>query len=123
MFRDFSSSICRPNSALIVYGYGFGDSHINKIIKEMLNIPSTHIVVIAYSVDERLLGFLRGINLDQVTLLCGAEIASIDKLVSYYLPKSAIDKISLSVAKLLKEREIFSEKEESKEENQQETNE
>ena len=123
LFRDFSSSICRPNSALIVYGYGFGDSHINKIIKEMLNIPSTHIVVIAYSVDERLLGFLRGINLDQVTLLCGAEIASIDKLVSYYLPKSAIDKISLSVAKLLKEREIFSEKEESKEENQQETNE
>ena len=38
LFRDFSSSICRPNSSLIIYGYGFGDSHINKIIKEMLNI-------------------------------------------------------------------------------------
>mgnify|MGYP004668956001 FL=1 len=47
LFRDFSSSICRPNSALVVYGYGFGDSHINKIINEMLNIPSTHIVIIA----------------------------------------------------------------------------
>lgn len=115
LFRDFSSSICRPNSALIVYGYGFGDSHINKIIKEMLTIPSSHIVIIAYSVDDRLIGFLKSVNLDQITLLCGSEIASIDKLVSYYLPKAAIDKITVTVSKLLKDREGF--KEETMEEN------
>lgn len=109
---------------MVVYGYGFGDSHINKIINEMLNIPSTHIVIIAYSIDERLIGFLKTVNLDQVTLLCGAEIASIDKLVSYYLPKSAIDKISLVVAKILKEREMFKEdKEKSLEESDQEEDE
>ena len=121
LFRDFSSSICRPNSVLIVYGYGFGDSHINKIIKEMLTIPSTHIVVIAYNADERLIGFLKTVNLDQVTLLCGSEIASIDKLVSYYLPKAAIDKISVIVSKLLNERESF--KEETTEDSQKSNNE
>ena len=49
----------------------------------------------------------------------------LNKLVSYYLPKSAIDKISLVVAKLLKEREVFKEKENEKsiEESQQEANE
>lgn len=88
---------------------------------EMLTIPSTHIVVIAYNADERLIGFLKTVNLDQVTLLCGSEIASIDKLVSYYLPKAAIDKISVTVSKLLKERESF--KEETTEDSQKSNNE
>ncbi len=87
----------------------------------MLTIPSTHIVVIAYNADERLIGFLKTVNLDQVTLLCGSEIASIDKLVSYYLPKAAIDKISVTVSKLLKERESF--KEETTEDSQKSNNE
>lgn len=109
LFRDFSGAICRPNSVLVTYGYGFGDSHINKVIKEMLSIPSTHMVIIAYAADERLIAFLQEINLDQITLICGKEIASIDKLASFYLPKSAIDKISLTVSKLLKDREGYRE--------------
>ena len=32
LFRDFSASLCRPNSSLITYGYGFGDDHINRVI-------------------------------------------------------------------------------------------
>ena len=39
LFRDFSTAICRPNSVLVTYGYGFGDSHINAIIRDMLTIP------------------------------------------------------------------------------------
>ncbi len=49
LFRDFAAALCRPNSTLVTYGYGFGDDHINRIIKVMLTIPSTHLVIISYN--------------------------------------------------------------------------
>lgn len=48
LFRDFAASICRPNSTLVAYGYGFGDEHINRVIHDMLTIPSTHLVIISF---------------------------------------------------------------------------
>ncbi len=48
LFRDMASAICQPNSTLVTFGYSFGDEHINRIIEDMLTIPSTHLVVIAY---------------------------------------------------------------------------
>ena len=41
LFRDFAASVCRPNHTLIAFGYGFGDDHINRVIEDMLTIPST----------------------------------------------------------------------------------
>jgi hypothetical protein len=32
LFRDFSASLCRPNSSLVTCGYGFGDDHVNRAI-------------------------------------------------------------------------------------------
>lgn len=107
LFRDFSSAICRPNSTLVTYGYGFGDTHINKIIKEMLSTPSTHLIIISYGIDERLVGFLRQINLAQITLLCGSEFGSIENLVQFYLPKAAIDTITESASKLVDARKGY----------------
>lgn len=49
LFRDFAASLCRPNSTLVTYGYSFGDDHINRVIRDMLTIPSTHLVAIDYS--------------------------------------------------------------------------
>ncbi len=106
LFRDFSTAICRQNSSLVVYGYGFGDSHINKILIEMLQIPSAHLVIISYTIDDRLINFLESVNADQITLLCGPDIAALDKLVTNYLPISAIDNITERVADLMKRREI-----------------
>lgn len=107
LFRDFSSAICRPNSTLFTYGYGFGDTHINKIIKEMLHSPSTHIVIIAYSVDDRLEAFLKQINMAQVTLLAGKEFASLENLVNYYLPKAAIDTLTETASRLVEARKGY----------------
>lgn len=107
LFRDFSGAICRPNSSLITYGYGFGDTHINKIILEMLNIPSAHLVIISFGVDDKLLSFLNNVNLAQITLLCGDEVGDLEKLVKYYLPKSAIDNITQVASELLKNREGY----------------
>ena len=42
LFRDFASSVIRPNSTIVTYGYSFGDDHINRVLIDMLTIPSTH---------------------------------------------------------------------------------
>jgi len=34
LFRDFAAAVCKPNSTLVTYGYGFGDDHINRIISD-----------------------------------------------------------------------------------------
>ena len=49
LFRDLAAAICRPNSTLICYGYSFGDEHINRVIEDMLTIPSSHLVIISYN--------------------------------------------------------------------------
>lgn len=104
MFRDFSAALCRPNSALVVYGYSFGDSHINRIIEDMLTLPSTHLVIIAYEDSaKRIKRFYEKHNPAQITLLIGSYFSDLKNLVDYYLPKAAIDKISVK-AHELKER-------------------
>lgn len=108
LFRDFSTAICRPNSVLVTYGYGFGDSHINAIIRDMLTIPSTHLVIISFDkagdkpADEndgirtpgRIEKFVNTCNASQLTLLIGKHFGHIRTLTENYLPKSAIDRIS-----------------------------
>lgn len=95
LFRDFSTAICRPNSVLVTYGYGFGDSHINAIILDMMTIPSTHLVIISYDkAGGRIQNFVEKCNKSQITLLIGDHYGNIKTLTENYLPKSAIDRIS-----------------------------
>jgi len=49
LFRDFAAALCRPNATLFIYGYSFGDDHVNRVIKEMLTISSTHVVIISFN--------------------------------------------------------------------------
>jgi len=105
LFRDFSTAICRPNSVLVTYGYGFGDSHINRIIMDMLTIPSTHLVIISYDLaNDRIKNFIEKCNEAQLTLLIGKELADFETLTNYYLPKPAIDRITDRRAKILEKR-------------------
>lgn len=108
LFRDFASALCRPNSVLVTYGYGFGDDHINRVIEDMLTIPSTHLVVFGFSPDERLTRFEKKGRTAQISLIIGEHFADIKMLVENYLPKPAIDHISSRMARLLKERGEFS---------------
>ncbi len=106
LFRDFATSICRPNSTLICYGYGFGDEHINRVIEDMLTIPSTHLVVISY--DDPLCRILNSYSRlgkpAQISLMIGNHFGDLTTLVDRYLPKSAIDRTTIRMADLLKTR-------------------
>jgi hypothetical protein len=106
LFRDLSAALCRPNSALVTYGYGYGDDHINRVMLDMLAIPSTHLVVLSYDWCEgRLVRFLSNVGREAaVSLIVGSEVAGLDELVTHFLPKPAIDSISLRQADLLARR-------------------
>lgn len=112
LFRDMAAALCRPNSVVVTYGYGFGDDHVNRILLDMLSIPSTHVVVIVYAADDRLKTFLgRAGRKAQISLLVGPHFAGLETLVENYLPKPAIDHISGRVAELLKNRAPLRERE------------
>jgi hypothetical protein len=105
LFRDLAAALCRPNAALVVYGYGFGDDHINRILADMLALPSTHLVIFAYSVDDRLNRFLtQAARPAQISMLVGPHFSDLRQIVEHYLPKPAIDQVSARVAELLKNR-------------------
>jgi hypothetical protein len=106
LFRDFATAVCRPNSTVVCYGYGFGDEHINRVVEDMLTIPSAHLVVISH--DDplgRIMSTYETLGRHaQVTLLIGDHFGNLEALVDHYLPKPAIDRTTFRMAELLKAR-------------------
>ena len=106
LFRDFATALCRPNSTLVTYGYGFGDDHINRIIRDMLTIPSTHLVIISFDdaggrITKKYEEFGRS---SQITLIIGKDLANLPTLVDFFMPKASIDRASIRMGELLKQR-------------------
>jgi hypothetical protein len=106
LFRDFAAGVCRPNNTLVTYGYSFGDEHINRVIDDMLTIPSTHLVVISYNdpLDRIMKSYEQFGRPAQITLLLGDHLGDLKSLVNSYLPKPAIDRTTFRMAELLKAR-------------------
>jgi len=106
LFRDYAAAVCRPNSVLVTYGYGFGDEHINRTIADMLTIPSTHLVIISFSDEgERISSFCKQVGRKaQISLLIGPHFGNMPTLVENYLPKPAIDRITIRQTELLRNR-------------------
>ena len=106
LFRDFAAAVVRPNTVTVTYGYSFGDEHINRVLKDALTIPSTHLVIISYG-DE--LGRIRDAfeswgRQSQMSLLIGPELADVENLTTHYLPKPSIDIATRRMSELLRER-------------------
>lgn len=106
LFRDFSAAISRPNSALVTYGYGFGDDHVNRIIRDMLTLPSTHLVIISFDdPGGRIARFIQRTGRQaQISTMIGPALAALEPLVDRFLPKPAIDLITERQAQLLDRR-------------------
>ncbi|QIM15458.1 fibronectin-binding protein (FBP) [Leucobacter insecticola] len=106
LFRDLAAAVARPNSTLVTYGYSFGDEHINRVIRDALTIPSTHLVIISH--DDKLGRIMDAYEnwgrQAQISLMIGPELAGIEPLTSHYLPKASIDTASRRMADLLRQR-------------------
>lgn len=90
----------------------------------MLTIPSTHLVIISYNdigeqteeidasgatlkerADGRIVRFYKKLGRpSQVSMLIGKDIADLKILVDYFMPKPSIDKASMRMSELLKQR-------------------
>jgi len=106
LYRDFAAAICRPNHTLFTFGYGFGDEQLNRVIEDMLTIPSTHLVVISHSdsLGRIMRTYKRLGRFAQITLMIGTHIGDFQSVIDYYLPKPAIDRTTFRMAELLKSR-------------------
>ena len=106
LFRDLAVAVCRPNSTLVTYGYSFGDEHVNRVIRDMLTIPSTHLVVISHGDPlGRVMQTYEQIGRpSQISLLLGPVLADLTTLTENYLPKAAIDRATFRMSELLKQR-------------------
>ena len=107
LFRDFATSICRPNTTLVTYGYGFGDEHINRTIEDMLTVSSTHLVIISYDCTPRINSYIcnkQSSKKEQISVLVGPQLADIKNLVEHYLPKSAIAQSMKRMLEIQKQR-------------------
>jgi hypothetical protein len=107
LFRDFASALCRPNSTIVTYGYGFGDDHINRVIRDMLTIPSTHLVILSYDeANGRIMQNYEAMksHSSQISMLIGHDVANIAALTKVYLPKPSIDQTTLRMAELIEKR-------------------
>ena len=106
MFRDFAAAVCQPNAVVVTYGYGFGDDHVNRVLRDMLSIPSTHLVIVSYDhAHGRLPTFLASAGHDaQISLLVGPHFGDMATLVEHYLPKPAIDRTTWRMVELLNRR-------------------
>lgn len=104
LFRDFAAAACRPNSTLVTYGYSFGDEHVNRVVRDMLTIPSTHLVVISRSDTLGRIEPLSSERRSQVSLLLGPQLADLRLLTEHFLPKAAIDKATFRMSELLRQR-------------------
>lgn len=106
LFRDLAAAICRPNSTVVTYGYSFGDEHINRVIEDMLTIPSTHLVIIAFNdpMGRIMATYAKLGRPDQITLLIGPALGDLKTLTENYLPKSAIDRTTMRMGELLRRR-------------------
>jgi hypothetical protein len=76
------------------------------VIADMLTVPSTHLLVIAFADPNlRLRRFIeRTGRLAQVSLLLGSHFGDIENLVQWYLPKPSIDRVTFREAELLQRR-------------------
>ena len=108
LFRDFAAAVCQPNAVLVTYGYGFGDDHVNRILRDMLTIPSTHLAILSYdNAGGRVSRFCDSVGHDeQMTLLVGPHFGDLATLVEHYLPKPAIDRTTLRMVDLVNRRTV-----------------
>ncbi|KAA1051298.1 SIR2 family protein [Pseudocitrobacter sp. 73] len=122
MFRRFGEFLSKPQTALFINGFGFGDYHINRIVLGALLNPSFH-VVIYYpelvsainavadgnaSESEKAVVNLKNMTFNQVTIIGGAPEAYFDSFVKH-LPypvlfprENTVEDLVEAIAKLSK---------------------
>lgn len=122
MFRRFGEFLSKPQTALFINGFGFGDYHINRIILGALLNPSFHVVIYypeliaaqsnyeknVASESEKAIVTLKNMAFNQITVVGGGSDAYFDNFVKH-LPypvlfprENTVDDLVDAISKLSK---------------------
>lgn len=111
LFRRFSEFLSRPQAALVVCGYGFGDEHINRLLRSALLNPTLQLVIYfpqftgdvnAATLPEALRTLLSLKN-PRVTVVGGGAEAYLDKLAAQLPDPLLYDEDMRKLEKALRE--------------------
>ena len=86
LFRRFANSLTRPQSVLFVIGYGFGDQHVNAIIRQALAIPSFTLVIVDPNPNSEFVDELREQGDRRVWIVEGEAFGTFEGFVDKILP-------------------------------------
>lgn len=86
LFRRFANSLTRPQSVLFVIGYGFGDQHVNAIIRQALAVPSFTLVIVDPDPDSEFVTELRNQGDRRVWIAEGERFGTFEGFVDEMLP-------------------------------------
>ena len=85
-FRRFSRAIIRPQSTLFSIGYGFGDEHVNSIIRQALTVPSFTFVIVDPNPKSDFVRSLRAQKDKRVWVFSGEVFGTFYGFVEHVLP-------------------------------------
>lgn len=86
LFRRFAAALARPQSVLFVIGYGFGDEHVNAIIRQALAVPSFTLVIVDPSPKSDFVKTLREQRDRRIWIAEGPSIGTLSGFASKILP-------------------------------------
>ncbi len=102
LFRRFGSAIAQPQSVLFTVGYGFGDEHVNALIRQALAIPSFTLVVIDPAPTSDFVNKLLQLGDERVWLVSGWQLGTFEHFVEKLLPDLREEEITAKVMKTYK---------------------
>jgi len=97
LFRRFADTLVRPQSVLFVVGYGFGDEHVNAIIRQALAVPSFTLVIVDPSPKSSFVMTLREQQDRRVWIAEGSAIGTLSGFVAHVLPDLRDEEIQKKV--------------------------
>lgn len=101
-FRRFGNAFAQPQSALFVIGYGFGDDHVNALIRQALAIPSFTLVVVDPEPKNDFVSRLEKLQDERVWIVKGWGLGTFERFVEKLLPDLREEEIDAKVMKTFK---------------------
>jgi hypothetical protein len=86
LFRRFAGAVVRPQSTLFVLGYGFGDDHVNAIIRQALTVPSFTLVIVDPNPISDFVEALKSASDRRVWIFSGRTFGTFGGFVERVLP-------------------------------------
>lgn len=102
MFRRFGNAIAKSQSALFVIGYGFGDEHVNALIRQALAIPSFTLVVVDPEPKSDFVSQLERLEDERIWIVKGRKLGTFGDFVAKLLPDLKEEEIEAKVMKTFK---------------------